>query len=132
MVLKKLAAAWALVAFATPTVAFDVREAGASTTFYISIPLDHRLSRKEQQWTAGLLLQGKRDYRAINIDSRMLSFLQTGDVEPRWIIAGLVAAGAAMAIGKKNKETAAEINQQQQSAPQQPCPKPVVEDPCSR
>jgi hypothetical protein len=38
MVLKKMAAAAALLAFAAPGAAFDVRDAGASTMFYISIP----------------------------------------------------------------------------------------------
>src|SRR5439155_21416094 len=73
MALKKLAAAAAMLAFATPSPAFDAAETGASTMFYVSIPLDIRLSRKEQQWTAGMQLQGKRDYQAIRIDSTMLN-----------------------------------------------------------
>ena len=75
MALMKLAAAAALAAFATPGAAFDVREAGASTLFYISIPLDFGLSRKEQQWSAGLQLQGKRAYQAVTIDSSVLNFV---------------------------------------------------------
>ena len=48
-----------MVAVATPSLAFEVKDAGASTMFYISIPLDYSISKKEQQWAAGLQLQGK-------------------------------------------------------------------------
>jgi hypothetical protein len=139
MGLKKLAAAAAMLAFAAPSQAFDAGEAGASTMFYISIPLDYRLSRKEQQqWTAGLQLQGKRDYQAIRIDSRMLNYFSLNDIDAKWMIAGLVAAGAAVAIGGKDKATTSSLQQQQtqQQAAQQaggsgPCPKPVI-DPCRK
>jgi hypothetical protein len=136
MVLKKLAAAAAVLAFATPSVAFDVREAGASTMFYISIPLDYRLSRKEQQWTAGLQLQGKREYQAIRIDSTMLNFMSLNDIDAKWMIAGLVAAGAAVAIGSKDKATTSSLQQQQTQQQQSGggsggCTKPVA-DPCAK
>jgi hypothetical protein len=140
MVLRKLAAAAAMLAIATPTPAFDAAETGASTMFYISIPLDFRLSRKEQQqWTAGMQLQGKRDYQAIRIDSTMLNAFSLNDIDAKWIIAGLVAAGAAASIGSKDKSTTSNLQQQQtqnQQAVQQnggsaPCPKPVA-DPCKK
>jgi hypothetical protein len=140
MVLRKLAAAAAMLAIATPTPAFDAAETGASTMFYISIPLDFRLSRKEQQqWTAGMQLQGKRDYQAIRIDSTMLNAFSLNDIDAKWIIAGLVAAGAAAAIGSKDKSTTSNLQQQQnqnQQAVQQnggsaPCPTPVA-DPCKK
>jgi hypothetical protein len=136
MVLKKLAAAAAVLAFATPSVAFDVREVGASTMFYISIPLDYRLSRKEQQWTAGLQLQGKREYQAIRIDSTMLNFMSLNDIDAKWMIAGLVAAGAAVAIGSKDKATTSSLQQQQTQQQQSGggsggCTKPVA-DPCAK
>lgn len=134
MALKKLAAAAAALAFATPSVAFDVREAaGASTMFYISIPLDASPGRKAEQWTAGMLLQGKRDYQAINIDSRMLNAFSLNDIDAKWMIAGLVAAGAAVAIGSKDKSTTSSLQQQQtqQQSGEHHCTKPVT-DPCAK
>jgi hypothetical protein len=135
MALKKLAAAAALLALATPTLAFDAGEAGASTLFYISIPLDFQLSRKErQQWTAGLQLQGKRDYQTVRIDSSMLNYYSLNDIDAKWMIAGLVAAGAAVAIGSKDKSTTSNLQQQQTlqagQQPLDPCPKPA--DPCKK
>ena len=74
--------------------------------FYVSIPLDFQLSRKErQQWTAGMQLQGKRDYQAIRIDSTMLNVFSLNDIDAKWMIAGVVATGAAVAIGSKDKKT---------------------------
>jgi hypothetical protein len=137
MALKKLAAAAAMAAIAMPSLAFDAAESGASTMFYISIPLDFRLSRKEQQqWTAGLQLQGKRDYQAFRIDSRMLSYFSLNDIDAKWMIAGLVAAGATVAIGSKDKSTTSSLQQQQTQNQQQsggsaPCSKPVS-DPCKK
>jgi hypothetical protein len=137
MALKKLAAAAALAAIAMPSLAFDAAESGASTMFYISIPLDFRLSRKEQQqWSAGLQLQGKRDYQAVRIDSRMLNYFSLNDIDAKWMIAGLVAAGATVAIGSKDKSTTSSLQQQQTQNQQQsggsaPCSKPVS-DPCKK
>ena len=144
MALKKLAAAAAMLSLAAPSLAFDPTEAaGASTMFYISIPLDYRLSRKEQQWTAGMQLQGKRDYQAIRIDSRMLNYMPLNDIDAKWIIAGLVAAGAAVAVGSKDRGTTSNLQQQQTQQQQQlttgqqtggspgHCPRTVT-DPCRR
>jgi hypothetical protein len=141
MALKKLAAIAAMLSLATPSLAFDPTEAaGASTMFYISIPLDLRLSRKEQQWTAGMQLQGKREYQAIRIDSMMLNAFSLNDIDAKWIIAGLVAAGAAAAIGSKDKGTTSSLQQQQtQAAASQQsggssggqCQRPVS-DPCKK
>jgi hypothetical protein len=138
MVLKKLAATAALLACATPTLAFDTRDAGASTMFYISIPLDFRLPKKELQWTAGLQLQGKREYQAVRIDSTMLNAFSLNDIDAKWMIAGLVAAGAAVAIGGKDKSTTSSLQQQQTQSQQQTggggsggCTKPVT-DPCAK
>ena len=139
MSLKKWMAAAVLLTVATPSTAFDTRNEVASTMFYISIPLGAD-SRAHRDWSAGLLLQGKRDYPAMNLDSRMLSFLPTGDVDPKWIVAGLVAVGAAAAIGGGGSGTKSELQQQQtQQATTPPpsggggggCSKPVA-DPCAK
>jgi len=139
MALKKLAAAAVMLAFATPTPALDAGETGASTMFYISIPLDFRLSRKErEQWSAGMLLQGKRDYQAIRLDSTMLNYFSLNDIDAKYIIAGLVAVGAAVAIGSKDKGTTSQLQsqqtqQEQQQAAQQAshCTRPPT-DPCKK
>ena len=139
MALKKWAAAAAIVAAATPSLAFDNKDAGTSTMFYVSIPLDYGLSRKEQHWAAGLQLQGKREYQVVNLDSRMFNFLPMGGLEAKWIIAGVVAAGATVAVGSKDKSTAARLDSQQAAHQQAmasggsgaPCPTPVA-DPCRK
>jgi hypothetical protein len=104
--------------------------------FYVSIPLDFGLTRKEQHWAAGLQLQGKREYQVVNVDSRMFNFLPMGGVEAKWIIAGVVAAGATVAVGGKDKSTAAKLDSlqaahQQSIASGAPCPTPVA-DPCRK
>jgi hypothetical protein len=123
--IKKLAALAALAALALPAAAFDPREAPTSTIFYISIPLDTGLSRKAQRWSAGLRLQGAREHQAVDIDSRMLNFAPDSEIDGKWIIAGLVALGAAVAIGGKNGSTS-------NAAPEQPapCTRPPS-DPCA-
>lgn len=113
MALKKLAAVAALVAVATPSLAFDVKDTGPSTMFYVSIPLDYSLARKDRELAYGLQLQGKREYQAVNIDSKMLNFLPAGGLEAKWIIAGVVAAGAAVALGSKDKATTSNLQTQQ-------------------
>jgi hypothetical protein len=132
MTIKKLAAAAALLALVTPSLAFDTRESGASTIFYISIPLDTPRGYKGERWSAGLQLQGKREYQAVRIDSSMLNFMSLNDIPAKWMIAGLVAAGAAVAIGGKDKSTTSSLQQQQtQNEQSGGCTKPVL-DPCAK
>ena len=141
MVFRKLAAAAALLAAATPAAAFDPGEQ-ALTMFYISIPLDFQASRKsERQWSAGLQIQGKRDYQAFRIDSTMLNAFSLNDIDAKWMIAGLVTVGAAAALGSKDRKATNELQQQQTQQQQaQPsggntgsggCPRPV-NDPCRK
>lgn len=138
MALRKLAAIAAMVAVATPSLAFDTKESqGASTMFYISIPFDFNMTKKEQkQWSAGLQLQGKREYQAVNLDSTMFNFLPMGGLEAKWIIAGVVAVGAAAAAGSKDKGTTSSL-QAQQTAHQQAITSGTVDcsttpDPCKK
>jgi hypothetical protein len=137
MVFRKLAAAAALIAAATPAAAFDPGEQGTSTMFYISIPLDFRLPPKERPWSAGVLLAGKRDYPGVRIDSTMLNAFSLNDIDAKWMIAGLVTVGAAAALGSKDKKTTNELQQQQTQqqatggGPAAPCPRPPT-DPCKK
>ena len=114
---KKLAALAALVCAATPCAAFDTfSQPQPGIKFYFSVPLDGRNAR-EQAFTAGFALQGRRDYEAIRIDSGMINNFIGGGIEAKWIIAGVVAAGAVVAVASKDKSTA--NNQQQQQTQQQ-------------
>jgi len=139
MMFRKLAAAAAVLAAATPAAAVDPGEQ-ALTMFYISIPLDFRASRKaEQQWSVGLQIQGKRDYQAIRVDSTMLNAFSLNDIDAKWMIAGLVTVGAAAAVATKDKKATNELQQQQTqqhttgggATPAAPCPRPPT-DPCKK
>ena len=137
MVFRKLAAA--LLAAATPAAAFDPGEqATALTMFYISIPLDFSLPKKERDWSAGLLLQGKRDYPGVRIDTKMLNAFSLNDIDAKWMVAGLVTLGAAAAVAYKDKKTTNGLQQQQTQqqatgggGPAAPCPRPPT-DPCKK
>jgi membrane protease subunit (stomatin/prohibitin family) len=48
----------------------------------------------------------------------MLNFLPLGGLEAKWIIAGVVATGAAVAIGSKDKGTSSSLQSQQASQAQ--------------
>jgi len=103
----------ALLCAATPSAAFDnLSQPSPGVTFYFSVPLDAR-NAKEQSLAAGFAIQGKRPYETVRIDSRMFNFLGTG-IEAKWLIAGVVAAGAAVAVAGKDKSTSTSYQQQQQ------------------
>ena len=138
MAFRKWAVLAALIAAATPSLAFDIKDAGPTTMFFISIPLDNSGTRRDREWGYGIQLQGKREYQAVNIDSKMLNFLPAGGLEAKWILAGIVAAGAAVAVAGKDKSTTSSLQTQQTQhqqtvAAQNPpaaCPTPVA-NPCN-
>jgi hypothetical protein len=116
MGLRQFAALAALICAGTPAMAFDLpTHASQGVKFYISIPLEAR-NAKEQAWSAGFAIQGKRDYEAVKVDSRMINNFIGGGIEAKWIIAGVVAAGAVAAVATKDKSTTA--SQQQAQAQQ--------------
>jgi hypothetical protein len=143
MLFRKLAAAAALAAAGTPAAALDPGELGTSTsaltTFYISIPLDSRPSRKTgEQWSVGLQIQGKRDYQAVRIDSTTLNAFSLNDIDAKWMVGGLVTLGAIAAVSYRDKKTANQLQQQQAQqqspsggSPAAPCPRPPS-DPCKK
>lgn len=115
--LKRVAALAALISAAAPCAAFDLpTQASQGVRFYFSVPLDGR-NAKEPAFTAGFAIQGRRDYEAVRIDSGMINRFIGGGIEAKWVIAGVVAAGAAVAVASKDKSTTA--SQQQQQAQQQ-------------
>jgi hypothetical protein len=126
MVWKHIAALAALILISFPAAAFNdgPTQQTQGLTFFVAIPLDAR-DVKEQSLYSGLAIQGKRAHENVRIDSRMfndtrtVNFFGTG-IEVKWIIAGVVAAGAVAAVATKDKSTTtANQQQQQQQAAQQ-------------
>ena len=127
MVWKHIAALAALILISFPAAAFNdgPTQQTQGITFFVAIPLDAR-HVKEESLYSGLAIQGKRAHENVRIDSRMfndtrtVNFFGTG-IEVKWIIAGVVAAGAVAAVATKEKATttANQQQQQQQQAAQQ-------------
>ena len=116
---KHIAALAALTLVSTPCAAFDaLTQQSPGVMFYFSVPLDAR-NAKEQNLAAGLALQGKRPYETVRIDSRMINNFIGGGIEAKWVIAGVVAAGAAVAVASKDKSTTTSQQQAQQAQAQQ-------------
>jgi hypothetical protein len=130
---KLVAALAALTVFSTPAAAFEtLGQQSPGVMFYFSVPLDAPKKQFEKNFAAGLQIQGKRSYESVTLDSRMFNnFFGTG-LEAKWIIAGVVAAGAVVAVASKDKSTSnsqqqqqtaqAEQAAQQQAAGGEPCP----------
>jgi hypothetical protein len=115
---KYIAALAALTIVSTPAAAFETlgQQQSPGVMFYFSVPLDAPKKQFEKNFAAGLQIQGKRSYESVTLDSRMFNnFFGTG-LEAKWIIAGVVAAGAIVAVASKDKSTS---NQQQQQQQQQ-------------
>ena len=121
MAWKHIAALAALILISAPCAAFDSpTQQSPGVMFYFSVPLDARHA-KDQTMSAGLQIQGNRQYEKFKLDSRMfndtrvLNFFGTG-IEAKWIIAGVVAAGAVAAVATKDKSTSTTQQAQQTSA----------------
>jgi len=115
------ALAGALICAAVPCAAFDsISQLSQSqgVTFYVSVPLDAPRAR-DRTFGAGLLVQGKRQEQTYNFDSRLFNNFLGSGIEAKWIIAGVVAAGAAVAVGSKSKTQSNNEQLTQQQAQQQ-------------
>jgi hypothetical protein len=125
MVWKHIAALAALILISFPAAAFNdgPTQQTQGITFFVALPLDAR-DVKQQSLYSGLAIQGKRAHENVRIDSRMfndtrtVNFFGTG-IEVKWIIAGVVAAGAVAAVASKDKSTTESYQQQQQQQQQQ-------------
>jgi hypothetical protein len=104
--LRHAAAALALVA--TPAAAFDnpAQLQAPGVRFYVAIPLDAPAA-KNNPFTAGFAIQGTRPYESLSVDSRMLNRFIGGGLEAKFVVAGVVAAGALAAVASKDKSTEA-------------------------
>ena len=99
----QLALAATLIGIAGPGAAFDnISQQGQGVTFYIALPLEARLP-KQEAFSAGLMVQGKRQEQSFYVDSTLFNHFLGSGLEAKWIIAGVVAAGAAVAVASKGK-----------------------------
>ena len=115
MVIKHLAvsaAAAAATLIAAPAFSQELR--APMTTFFVAIPLDGS-SHKEQTPNFGLQFQGMKPYQSVKVDYQTFKFLPAAlaAMEVKYIVAGAVAVGAAVAVAKKDKQTSQSFAQQQ-------------------
>jgi hypothetical protein len=117
-------AAAAATLFATPAFSQSFGELRSPMTgFFVAVPLDGA-TRKEQQMNFGLQFQGLRPYQAVRVDYTTFKLLGAGiaGLEAKYIIAGAIAVGAAVAVARQDKgkseSFAAAQAQQQEECPQ--------------
>lgn len=136
---KQIAAVGAAILVATPAVAQDAfKDQAPGMMVFFSVPLDAK-TPKQQMPAFGLSFQGERAYQRVTVDTRMfenaerMGFGPLAGISAKWIIAGVVAGGAVVAVASKDKgtsETRAQQQQEQQVQNQQtgaggggvPCP----------
>ncbi len=106
------AAAAAATLIAAPAFSQELR--APMTTFFVAIPLDAS-THKEQTPNFGLQFQGMKPYQSVKVDYQTFKFLPAAiaAMEVKYIVAGAVAVGAAVAVAKKDKQTSQSFAQQQ-------------------
>jgi len=115
MVIKQIAvsaAAAAATLIAAPAFSQEIR--APMTTFFVAIPLD-ATTRKEFTPNFGLQFQGSRPYQAVKVDYQTVRFLPgvLAAMEAKYIVAGAVAVGAAVAVAHKDRKTTTTFAEQQ-------------------
>ena len=115
MVIKQIAvsaAAAAATLIAAPAFSQEIR--APMTTFFVAIPLD-ATTRKEFTPNFGLQVQGSRPYQAVKVDYQTVRFLPgvLAAMEAKYIVAGAVAVGAAVAVAHKDRKTSTTFAEQQ-------------------
>jgi hypothetical protein len=116
MGIKHVAASAAVAAatlFAAPASSQEL--VAPMTRFFVAIPLDAR-SAKEQMPNFGLQFQGSRPYQTVQIDYQTFKLLPAAlaGLEVKYVVAGALALGAAVAATRKDKGTSQSFQQQQQ------------------
>ena len=106
------AAAAAATLIAAPAFSQELR--APMTTFFVAIPLDAS-SHREQTPNFGLQFQGMKPYQSVKVDYQTFKFLPAAiaAMEVKYIVAGAVAVGAAVAVAKKDSKTSQSFAQQQ-------------------
>jgi hypothetical protein len=119
---KQIAAVGAAILFATPAVANDIfKDQNPGVMFFVSVPLDAK-TPKQQMPALGLSFQGAREYQRVTVDTRMfenaermgMGFGPLAGISAKWIVVGVVATGAVVAVASKDKSTTQNYQQQQQ------------------
>jgi len=115
MGVKQVASAAALAAMwvAAPVLAQEVR--APMTTFFVSIPLDAK-TKKEQMPNFGLQFQGSKPYQTVRVDYDSFKFLPgaLAALEVKYVVAGVVAVGTAVAVARKDHKQSDSFAQQRQ------------------
>ena len=128
MGIKHVAASAAAAATMIAAPALSQEVVAPMTKFFVAIPLDAR-SAKEQSLNFGLQYQGSRPYQSVRVDYQSFKLLPAAasGLEMKYIVAGAVALGAAVAATHKSKSEQATSQQfqQQQQQQQQACPTKV-------
>jgi hypothetical protein len=106
------AAAAAATLIAAPAFSQELR--APMTSFFVAIPLDAS-THKERAMNFGLQFQGMKPYQSVKVDYQTFKFLPAAiaAMEIKYIVAGAVAVGAAVAVSKKDKSTSQSFAQQQ-------------------
>jgi hypothetical protein len=81
--------------------------------FYYRIPLDAGRG-KESMPAFGLQMRGERPHEVVNFDNHLVNNLLAGGIAAKWIVVGVVAAGATVAVAAKDKSTSQSYQQQKQ------------------
>jgi len=126
-----VAAAATLLGVTAPAFAEDNGPTTASTTvlYFLRVPIDAGSSR-EREPSVGFFFKGKRDYQTFSMDTKVFNLVDGGIFEAKFLIAGAVAAGAAVVASNKTKSESNQQQQQQQAQQahqeqqqqEQPCP----------
>ena len=129
MGIKQIAVAAAMGAAASISASALAQEVTTPMTkFFVAIPLDARTA-KEQVPNFGLQFQGSRPYQTVKVDYQSFKLLPAAvsGLEVKYIVAGAVAVGAAVAATHKSKSEQAQSQQfaQQQQQQKEACPTQV-------
>jgi len=99
----------------TPAGAQDIANyEGPGMKFYYRIPLDAGRG-KESMPAFGLQMRGERPHEVVNFDNHLVNNFLAGGLAAKWIVVGVVAAGATVAVASKDKSTSQQYDQQKQA-----------------
>jgi hypothetical protein len=120
MATRHLAALAIAAAFIpTPAGASDIANyEGPGMKFYYRIPLDAGRG-KDSTPAFGLQMRGERAHEVVNFDNHLVNNFLAGGIAAKWIVVGVVAAGATVAVAAKDKSTSQSYQQQKQQQQQQ-------------
>jgi hypothetical protein len=137
MGVKQLTLAAAALIASAPAQAEEpqVQNTVPMTMLYVSVPLGATTAR-ERTLAYGLVLQGKRQYETVHVDSRMLNAFEgvLAGIEAKWLIAGGLAVAGGVYLSRRGTERSASYSSSQNNQQNTPPPPPPCEpsDPCHK